>query len=125
LKRITSALLLLAYLSEAAGDELIFQRRTCLTKVHSELLPPERGLGLLLYPFRGDSPDERSKRAEQVKIRFKQINRAGPVFRLIETMKGATTRRNNVAVIGYDSMLGQQKETIKVEVSCVNRCWRR
>jgi len=109
--------LLLAYLSEAAGDELIFKGGTCLTKVHSELYRLSEDLDYTIPVPAGTRRTERSKRAEQVKSALSKLNRAVPVFRLIETMKGANNSTQYVAVIGYDSMLGQQKETIKVEVS--------
>jgi predicted nucleotidyltransferase component of viral defense system len=108
---------LLAYLSGAAGQELVFKGGTCLTKVHSELYRLSEDLDYTIPVAKGTRRTERSKRAEQVKSALSKLNRAVPVFRLIETMKGANNSTQYVAVIGYNSMLGQQQETIKVEVS--------
>jgi predicted nucleotidyltransferase component of viral defense system len=108
---------LLAYLSEAAGGELVFKGGTCLTKVHSELYRLSEDLDYTIPVPVDISRSERSRRAEQVKSALSKLNRAVPVFRLIETLKGANRSTQYLAVIGYNSTLGQQQETIKVEVS--------
>jgi len=109
--------LLLAYLSGAAGDELVFKGGTCLAKVHAELYRLSEDLDYTI-PVTADTPrTERSRRAEQVKTALSRLNKAVPEFRLIETLRGANKSTQYLAVIGYNSMLGQQQETIKVEVS--------
>ncbi len=109
--------LLLAYLSASAGSDLVFKGGTCLTKVHSELYRLSEDLDYTRPVPADTSRSERSRRAEQVKSASSNLNRAVPVFRLIETLKGAIRSTQYLAVIGYDSMLGQQQETIKIEVS--------
>ena len=109
--------LLLAYLSEAAGDGLVFKGGTCLTKVHSELYRLSEDLDYTIPVAAGTRRPERSWRADQVKSALSKLNKAVPVFRLIETMRGANNSTQYLAVIGYASMLGQQAETIKIEVS--------
>jgi predicted nucleotidyltransferase component of viral defense system len=109
--------LLLAYLSEAAGDGLVFKGGTCLTKVHSELYRLSEDLDYTIPVAAGTRRPERSRRADQVKSALSKLNKAVPVFRLIETMRGANNSTQYLAVIGYASMLGQQAETIKIEVS--------
>jgi len=109
--------LLLAYLSEAAGDGLVFKGGTCLTKVHSELYRLSEDLDYTIPVAAGTRRPERSRRADQVKSALSKLNKAVPVFRLIETMMGANNSTQYLAVIGYASMLGQQAETIKIEVS--------
>src|SRR5206468_2728595 len=108
---------LLAYLSEAAGDELVFKGGTCLTKVHSELYRLSEDLDYTIPVAAESRRTERSRRADQVKTALSRLNKAVPVFRLIEAMKGANNSTQYLAVIGYNSMLGQQQETIKIEVS--------
>jgi predicted nucleotidyltransferase component of viral defense system len=109
--------LLLAYLSDAGGDELVFKGGTCLTKVHSELYRLSEDLDYTIPVAASTSRTERSKRAEQVKSALSKLNRAVPVFRLIEAMRGANNSTQYLAVIGYNSILGPQQETIKIEVS--------
>jgi predicted nucleotidyltransferase component of viral defense system len=108
---------LLAYLSGAAGNELVFKGGTCLTKVHSELYRLSEDLDYTI-PVDSDIPrSERSKRAEPVKSALSRLNRAVPIFRVIDSLKGANKSTQYLAVVGYNSILGQQEETIKVEVS--------
>ena len=58
---------LLAYLSGAAGNELVFKGGTCLAKVHSELYRLSEDLDYTI-PVPVDAPrTERSKRVERVK----------------------------------------------------------
>ena len=109
--------LLLAYLSEAAGDELVFKGGTCLTKVHSELYRLSEDLDYAIPLPAEARRTERSRRAERVKSALTGLNKAVPVFRLIGTMRGAANSTQYVAAIGYNSVLGQQEETIKIEVS--------
>jgi len=109
--------LLLVYLSEAACDDLVFKGGTCLTKVHSELYRLSEDLDYTIPVAAGTRRTERSRRADQVKTALSRLSKAVPVFRLIAAMKGANNSTQYLAVIGYDSILGQQEETIKVEVS--------
>jgi predicted nucleotidyltransferase component of viral defense system len=108
---------LLAYLSEAAGHALVFKGGTCLTKVHSELYRLSEDLDYTI-PVAADTPrSERSKQVEPVKMALSRLNKAIPEFRVIETLKGANKSTQYVALIEYSSMLGQQQEKIKIEVS--------
>jgi predicted nucleotidyltransferase component of viral defense system len=104
-------------LSEAAGNELIFKGGTCLTKVHSELYRLSEDLDYTI-PVASDTPrTERSRRAEQVKRALSGLNKAVPQFWLVDTFKGANKSTQYLAVIGYSSIVSQQQETIKIEVS--------
>jgi predicted nucleotidyltransferase component of viral defense system len=108
---------LLAYLSGAAGDQLVFKGGTCLTKIHSELYRLSEDLDYAI-PVAVDTPrNERSRRAEQVQIALGRLNKAVPQFRVLETLRGANRSTQYLAVIGYSAILSQQQETIKIEVS--------
>jgi hypothetical protein len=108
---------LLAYLSGAAGNEMVFKGGTCLTKVHLELYRLSEDLDYTI-PVGMDVPrSKRSKQVEPLKLALSRLNRSVPVFRVIETLKGANKSTQYVAVVGYSSILGQQEETIKIEVS--------
>jgi predicted nucleotidyltransferase component of viral defense system len=109
--------LLLDYLSKAAGTDLVFKGGTCLTKVHSELYRLSEDLDYTI-PVPLDAPrKERSNRAEIVKIALNSLTKAIPAFQVIDALKGANKSTQYLAIVGYDSILGQQKETIKIEVS--------
>lgn len=109
--------LLLDYLSTAAGAELVFKGGTCLTKVHSELYRLSEDLDYTIaVPV--DSPRaERSRRVEPVKAALSRLNKAIPAFQVIDALKGANRSTQYLAVVGYDSVLDRQKETVKIEVS--------
>ena len=109
--------LLLAYLSEAGGDELVFKGGTCLTKVHSELYRLSEDLDYTI-PVPVDAPrPQRRGRAQVVKAALDRLARELPVFRVVDAWRGASSSKQYLAAVGYDSMLGQQQETIKIEVS--------
>ena len=108
---------LLAYLSGAAGNELVFKGGTCLAKVYAELYRLSEDLDYTI-PVPVDAPrKERSKRVERARKALNDLKRAIPDFRLTEALKGANKSTQYLALVGYDSLLSQQPETIKIEVS--------
>ena len=57
-------------------------------------------------------------------VQFRKLRTLGtgdlsgpPAFRVIDTLKGANKSTQYLAVVGYDSLVGNQTETIKIEVS--------
>jgi len=109
--------LLLDYLSTAVGGELVFKGGTCLTKVHSELYRLSEDLDYAI-PVAVDAPrSERSRRVEPVKTGLSRLNKTVPAFRVIDTLRGANRSTQYLAAVGYSSVLNQQEETIKIEVS--------
>lgn len=109
--------ILLAYLSKAAGEGLVFKGGTCLTKVHSELYRLSEDLDYTIAVPVDAARTERRERAERVKAALDRLARALPAFRMIDPWRGANNSKQYLAGVGYDSMLGQQQETIKIEVS--------
>ena len=108
---------LLAYLSGGAGDELVFKGGTCLAKVHAALYRLSEDLDFTIPVSANAKRKERSSRVESVKMALTGLKRAIPTFRVIGVLKGANKSTQYLAVIGYISLLSQQQETIKVEVS--------
>jgi hypothetical protein len=108
---------LLAYLSGTAGNNLVFKGGTCLAKVHSELYRLSEDLDYTIPVAAGTVRSERSQHAEPVKVALGGLPRAVPAFRVIDPLRGANNSTQYLAVVGYQSMLGDQEETIKVEVS--------
>jgi predicted nucleotidyltransferase component of viral defense system len=101
----------------AADAELVFKGGTCLTKVHSELYRLSEDLDYTI-PIAVDAPrSERSRRVEPVKTALSRLNRTVPVFRVIDTLRGANRSTQYLAVVGYRSVLNQQDESIKIEIS--------
>jgi hypothetical protein len=54
---------------------------------------------------------------ERVKDALIGLKKAFPLFRVIEALKGANRSTQYLAVVGYNSLLSHQEETIKIEVS--------
>jgi predicted nucleotidyltransferase component of viral defense system len=109
--------ILLDYLSRAAGNELVFKGGTCLTKVHSELYRLSEDLDYTI-PVAVDAPrPERSRRVEPVRTAVAKLIKVVPVFHVIESLRGANKSTQYLAAVGYGSMLGEQEETINIEVS--------
>ena len=109
--------LLLAYLSTAAGEDLVFKGGTCLAKVHAELYRLSEDLDFTI-PIPFDSPrSKRGRRVDRVKEALIGLKKPFPLFHVIKALKGANRSTQYLAVIGYNSLLSHQEETIKIEVS--------
>jgi predicted nucleotidyltransferase component of viral defense system len=109
--------LLLDYFSTAAGAELVFKGGTCLTKVHSELYRLSEDLDYTISVPVDVPRSERSRRIEPAQAALSRLNKAAPVFRVIDALRGANKSTQYLAVVEYHSALTQQGETIKIEVS--------
>lgn len=108
---------LLDYLSVTAGLELVFKGGTCLAKIHSELYRLSEDLDYSIPVAADTVRSQRSKQVEPVKAALSRLHRAVPAFRVIDSLRGANNSTQYLAVVGYQSVLGQQEETIKIEVS--------
>jgi len=109
--------ILLDYLSRSAGNGLVFKGGTCLAKVHSGLYRLSEDLDYSIPVAADAARSVRSKQVEPVKVALGKLPKAVPAFRIIDTLKGANNSKQYLAVVGYNSVLDQQEETIKVEVS--------
>ena len=108
---------LLDYLSTTAGADLVFKGGTCLTKVHSELYRLSEDLDYTI-PVALDAPrTERSRRVESLKTALSTLSKTVSAFRVIDTLRGANKSTQYLAVVRYGSLVNQQEETIKIEVS--------
>ena len=108
---------LLAYLSTTAGDEMVFKGGTCLTKVHSELYRLSEDLDYAISVSMDASRTERSQRIDGVRSALNGLKKVIPAYRLVDALKGANQSKQYVAVVAYESLVSQQEETIKVEIS--------
>jgi len=108
---------LLAYLSETASNELVFKGGTCLAKVHAKLYRLSEDLDYTI-PVPVEAPrKERSSRVENVKAALSGLKKAVSAFCVIEALKGANKSTQYLATVGYNSLISQQEEIIKLEVS--------
>lgn len=108
---------LLAYLTRAAGRDLVFKGGTCLAKVHAEMHRLSEDLDFTISLPVEASRTERSKRIGGVRGALAGLPKRLPNFGVVEPLKGANNSTQYVAVLDYASQLAQEKETIKIEVS--------
>jgi len=109
--------ILLAYLSKEAGDDLVFKGGTCLAKVHSELYRLSEDLDYAISVPVKTSRAERSQRTESVRSALSGLKNAIPAYRVVDALKGANQSKQYIAVVEYKSLLSEQEETIKIEIS--------
>ncbi len=98
-------------------DPLVFKGGTCLAKVYAGLYRLSEDLDFAIpVPF-DLSRSERGRRVERVREALIGLKKAFPLFLVIKPLKGANRSTQYLATLGYNSLLSQQEETIKIEVS--------
>jgi predicted nucleotidyltransferase component of viral defense system len=105
---------LLQYLAKAGV--LVFKGGTCLAKVHGEFYRLSEDLDFVIPMPCEAKPVERKVQAAGAKKAVADLAERLAVFRVIEPLAGANRSTQYVAVIGYDSLLGGQQDTIKIEI---------
>jgi predicted nucleotidyltransferase component of viral defense system len=107
--------LLLHYLT-AAVDHLVFKGGTCLAKVHVGFYRLSEDLDFVVPMAVNASRSSRSKRALTIKETIAELPQALDLFRVIDPLRGANNSTQYVAKVGYQSLLGQGEEAIKIEI---------
>lgn len=106
---------LLAYLA-AADPALVFKGGTSLAKIHADFYRLSEDLDFVI-PMPTDAPRaKRSARAAGLKKAVQSLEKAIPVFRVVQSVTGANSSTQYLASAGYTSQLSGQEETIKIEV---------
>lgn len=108
---------LLEHLAAVAGGQLVFKGGTCLTKVHAGFYRLSEDLDFVIPMDVNASRSERSKQATGLKEAVTALPRALPCFRVVDPLQGANESTQYIGVVGYASTLGQQEDTIKIEIS--------
>ncbi len=107
---------LLEYLASPI-DALVFRGGTCLAKVYAGFYRLSEDLDFVI-PMPVDSGRaERRARARGVREALPVLPGDIPAFRVVDPWTGANNSTQYVTVLGYTSLLNQQQETIKIEVS--------
>jgi predicted nucleotidyltransferase component of viral defense system len=106
--------LLLKYLS--MDDTLVFKGGTCLAKIHAGFHRLSEDIDFAISISVESSRSERSRRAAPLKQRLAELPAQIPVFNLLQRLTGANNSTQYIALVGYKSLLSQQKETIYVEL---------
>ena len=106
---------LLEYLT-AADVALVFKGGTCLAKVHAEFYRLSEDLDFVIPISADASRSGRSERVSGLKKALHDLAGQLPVFRLVKPVAGVNNSKQYIASAGYASLLGQQEETVKIEV---------
>lgn len=106
--------LLLEFLAAAEG--LVFKGGTCLAKVYADFYRLSEDLDFVIPTPEEASRSERSRWTVGLKAAIPTLPRQWPVFRLLQPLTGFNNSTQYIAVVGYTSFLGEQEETIKIEV---------
>lgn len=106
---------LLAYLADA-DPALVFKGGTSLAKIHADFYRLSEDLDFVI-PMPVDAPrSKRSAQAAGLKRALQSLEKALPVFRVVQAVTGANSSTQYLATAGYTSVLSGQPETIKIEV---------
>ena len=108
---------LLEHLASVTGGELVFKGGTCLAKVHAEFYRLSEDLDFVIPMDVDASRSERRKRMDELKKAIVKLPRVLPCFRVVEPLRGANDSAQYNGTVGYASVLGQQEDTIKIEIS--------
>lgn len=108
---------LLEHLASVTGGELVFKGGTCLAKVHAEFYRLSEDLDFVIPMDVNATRSERRKRMDGLKKVVDTLPRALPCFRVVEPLLGANDSAQYNGTVGYASVLGQQEDTIKIEIS--------
>lgn len=106
---------LLAYLA-AVDPALVFKGGTSLAKIHADFYRLSEDLDFVIPMPTDASRAKRSAQAAGLKKAIQSLEKALPVFRVVEPVTGANGSAQYLASAGYTSLLSGQEETIKIEV---------
>ena len=107
---------LLLYYLASADKALIFKGGTCLAKVHAGFYRLSEDLDFAISMPVISSRSARSRIAAGVKDAVAGLSEQSGVFKLIQPLVGANNSTQYIAVVAYQSALGDHEETIKIEV---------
>jgi len=106
---------LLQYLS-SFSSELVFRGGTCLAKVHAGFYRLSEDLDYIISTPIDSTRRQRSRSVEWVREALGDIeNRLDPMH-LVTPLTGANNSTQYTAIIGYQSLLNQQEEALKIEI---------
>jgi len=109
---------LLAYLSDHGGEQLIFKGGTCLAKVHADSYRLSDDLDFTIPLPVDASRAERRNAVAGAKDAIGQLPDHAKAFTVIRPLIGANNSSQYNGAVGYQSPTMGQPETILIEISC-------
>lgn len=111
------ATLVLSFFASSNDQALVFKGGTCLSKTHAEFSRLSEDLDFTVSMEESGSRKERRSMIASVKKLLGELPSRVPVFRIVEPFHGANSSRQYLGDIGYQSLLTNQEQRIKIEVS--------
>lgn len=105
----------LEYLA-ASGAGLTFKGGTCLTKIHSSFYRLSEDLDFSIPTALDSSRAARSRSVNTLRAAVGELAERLPGFRIVEPLRGANNSIQYNAIVGYESLIGDQIEALSVEV---------
>jgi len=106
---------LLEYLA-SISEMLVFKGGTCLAKVYAGFYRLSEDLDFVVSMPIDAKRTDRSKRAAALKQAFVRLPGLLPAFGLIQPLTGANNSTQYLAIVGYRSLISEQRDTIKIEI---------
>jgi len=108
---------LLAYLSERGGNQLVFKGGTCLAKVHAGFYRLSEDLDFTIPISVDTGRIQRRQAVTEIKKAVTDVTRHIPTMTTIEPLTGANNSTQYNGVVAYQSPTTGQRENILIEVS--------
>lgn len=111
------ASLVLAHLAQQDGPPLVFKGGTCLAKVHADFFRLSEDLDFAMAMDASSTRKQRRDRAKGLRGLLEGLVEGSPSLSIAEPLRGANESRQYVGVIGFESLLTREIQSIKFEVS--------
>lgn len=108
--------LVLAALTAAAPDYLIFKGGTCLSKVYTDFYRLSEDLDFSISVDPSSSRAERRRLIEPIRTLCAGLSSRLPQISVIEPLRGANLSRQYIQALGYRSRIGWTTARIRVEI---------
>ena len=108
---------LLAYLSDHGGDQLVFKGGTCLAKVHAGFYRLSEDLDFTIPLAVGASRTQRRQAVATTKDAVARLTDRLHAFTVTQPLTGASNSTQYNGAVGYESPTTGQQESVLIEVS--------
>ncbi len=108
---------LLEDLTSQAERQLVFKGGTCLAKVHADFYRMSEDLDFAIPMAVDSSRSERREQVTELKEAFQALPHRLSCFQIVEPLEGANNSTQYCGSVGYISLLDNQMNNIRIEIS--------
>lgn len=109
--------LVLAYLANTVGEQLVFKGGTCLAKVYAKFYRLSEDLDFVMPLSVNANRAQRSRTIDKVKKVIEHIADYSPSFTLARQLTGTNLSTQYNGIVEYASPISKEQESILIEVS--------